>query len=434
MKKMFRSTSRIFLSIALIIGGAIFVQARLDVPVVFFVFAGEVKETEKDIEKTEEEIEEKQAEVSDLKKNLQGIQSNLYATREDIQETEEIIETVEETIERKGKEIEGLAQKIDVQRSSLADLVRQRYYFAQIPMVEVVIKRHTFSALLQGRDHALSFQEEVKTLTHETILTQKKIEEEKKVVEEEKKEKEKLLTLKEVQERNLVSEHQSTQSVIVKKEATLEELRKKLSELKSDLSRILGKSYDTGEIKDAIKYANKLTDVRKGFLFGMLSMESGGNPNAGACTYKNADMRSDRKKIFKDIVEDLNDAGEDYNYKKLPVSCASKSYPGSGGAMGAAQFMSDTWWGYKDRIAGATGHKPPDPWSLIDGVVAMALKLENDGAANDGKVSIKNPCDGKSVKVDWEIYASMRYLGWTCWGYTNYAPAVQNLADGYKKL
>ena len=43
--------------------------------------------------------------------------------------------------------------------------------------------------------------------------------------------------------------------------------------------------------------------------------------------------------------------------------------------MGAAQFMSDTWWGYKDDIADATGNNPPNPWDLLDGVVAMALKL-----------------------------------------------------------
>jgi len=225
-----------------------------------------------------------------------------------------------------------------------------------------------------------------------------------------------------------------TEGEIQEREATISEIQSKMLELKSDLNRILGKSYDTGEIKDAIKFANKITGVRKGFLFGMLSMESGGNPNAGACTYKNCSMRDDRKEYFKDIVEELNDSGKKYKYKKMPVSCASSSYPGSGGAMGAAQFMSDTWWGYKDRIASATGHDPPDPWSLLDGVVAMALKLENDGAAKDGKVSIKNPCNGKSVKVKWEIYASMRYLGWTCYGYTHYAPGIQSLAGGYDKL
>ena len=161
-------------------------------------------------------------------------------------------------------------------------------------------------------------------------------------------------------------------------------------------------------------------------------MESGGNPLAGNCNYKNADMTSSRKDYFKDICDDLDLSSS--KCKKMPVSCASSSYPGSGGAMGAAQFMSDTWWGWRDRIADATGHDPPDPWNLLDGIVAMALKLESHGAADDGKVSIKNPCTGKSVKVKWEIYASMRYLGWTCYGYTHYAPGIQNLKDGYDDL
>ena len=131
--------------------------------------------------------------------------------------------------------------------------------------------------------------------------------------------------------------------------------------------------------------------------------------------------------------------------------------------MGAAQFMSDTWGdpyckknkntcGYADSIASATGHYFPDPWDLTDGVVAMALKLENDGANEKGTVRITVPRarDSKQYKeypkcsspsgtqkkayVKWEIYASMKYLGWSCYGYAVYAPGVQSLANGYKNL
>lgn len=116
------------------------------------------------------------------------------------------------------------------------------------------------------------------------------------------------------------------------------------------------------------------------------------------------------------------------------MSCASPHYPGSGGAMGAAQFMPDTWYDYRDRIAKNTGNNPADPWSLVDGVMAMAIYLQDLGANNDGEVRINNPCEDEKTYVKWEIYASMRYLGWTCYGYTNYAPGVQSLAEGYDDL
>ncbi|MFZ2299541.1 MAG: hypothetical protein WAW00_00185, partial [Candidatus Moraniibacteriota bacterium] len=97
-------------------------------------------------------------------------------------------------------------------------------------------------------------------------------------------------------------------------------------------------------------------------------------------------------------------------------------------------FMSDTWSGYKNTIASRTGHNPPDPWNLTDGVMAMASKLANDGGAKDGKTTITSPCTGKKVSVKWETYASMRYLGWSCYALNNYAKTIQSLSGNYKNL
>ena len=136
-----------------------------------------------------------------------------------------------------------------------------------------------------------------------------------------------------------------------------------------------------------------------------------------------------RKSIFEEIVDELG-----YDEDKKKVSCNPSSYVGTGGAMGVAQFMSDTWRGYEDKIASVTGNNPPDPWDLFDGVMAMAIKLKNDGADKSGDVRITNPCDDKKKYVDWEDYAAMKYLGWSCYALTNYAPAIQNLKDGYDDL
>ena len=120
-------------------------------------------------------------------------------------------------------------------------------------------------------------------------------------------------------------------------------------------------------------------------------------------------MNDHRKKVFKEICDDL-----DHNYKKMKVSCPPSNYKGTGGAMGVAQFMSDTWKGYEDKIASKTGHNPPDPWSLTDGVMAMAIKLANDGALN-----------GKSG----ECAAAKRYLGGN---HQWYCDKVLYWADNYK--
>lgn len=86
--------------------------------------------------------------------------------------------------------------------------------------------------------------------------------------------------------------------------------------------------------------------------------------------------------------------------------------------MGVAQFMPDTWMGYKSAVTAATGHKPPSPWNLTDGVMAMALKLD------------KVPGVDKGERSAWKKAAAL-YLG------TSYAPYINGIlywADNYKKL
>ena len=45
--------------------------------------------------------------------------------------------------------------------------------------------------------------------------------------------------------------------------------------------------------------------------------------------------------------------------------------------------MATTWVGYESKVSSYTGHSPADPWSLTDGVMAMAIKLANDGATSE---------------------------------------------------
>lgn len=391
-----------------------------------------LEEKEDEISSVEKKLKKEQDAKAKLEAELANIQSSVYSTQEQINKARALIKESEENISRMEGEVSQMDKKIDFQKEILKSLMREIYAQKSESILSFTIIKADFSKIFGKTDSVLTIQDKLTQISQEIKESKEKIEAEKEEIADAKVDHEELLANKVVQQYALLADKNETQGDIQEKEATIGELQQKMNELKSDLNRILGKSYDTGEIKDAIKFANKVTGVRKGFIFGMLSMESGGNPLAGKCTLKNADMTNAREDYFEKICDDLDYS--DKKCKSMPLSCASKSYPGSGGAMGAAQFMSDTWWGYRDRIASVTGHNPPNPWSLLDGVTAMALKLENDGAAEDGKVSIKNPCNGKSTKVDWEIYASMRYLGWTCWGYTNYAPAIQALAKGYDKL
>ncbi|MEF3692153.1 MAG: lytic murein transglycosylase [Candidatus Moraniibacteriota bacterium] len=401
------------------------------------VLSGEEKdkcEEEKDdiedeIDKLEKKIDKTEAEKAKLDGLLRKVQGAVYTTEQAIAKTEKQIQETEKNIKNKEKYLKDLEESMERKKEALKIMMQNSYYDADQPLLFGFFDRLNFLETVIDLDNNLRIKEEVIVLMDEIKKDKESVENETIELSLTIEEKEELLNIKESQKKALEREAYGIAEEVEEKADSIESLRSKLSETKNDLNKLLGKTYDTDDIKDAIKFASKQTGVRKGFLFGMLSIESRLGASVGGCTYKQSRMSGTRAEIFKDICEEL-----DYNYKKQKVSCPPSSYKGTGGAMGAAQFMPDTWKAYEKKIANATGHNPPDPWNLVDGVMAMALKLENDGATKSGKTTITNPCDGKKISIKWEEYASLRYLGWSCYGLTNYAKRVQALSGNYDQL
>lgn len=200
---------------------------------------------------------------------------------------------------------------------------------------------------------------------------------------------------------------------INKHDSKIDGIQRKIDNLNATLSSFLGGSFDTDDIVDAIKFASKRTGVRKEFLMAMLDKETDLGRFTGGCTYKNTRMRTADKEEFKKICKSLG-----YNYKKKKISC-SLSY-GYGGAMGVAQFMPTTWIGYKSAISRYTGHNPPDPWNLTDGVMGMAEKLKRAGASSKSK-------EHYAAKVYYCGGPSSDYWNTHC---EAYADTVKNWANG----
>lgn len=391
------------------------------------------EEDKDDIKDDIDSLEEKKAKAESqkvkLEQSLGKVQGAVYTTQKAIVTTENEIERTLDTIAEKEEYLEKLEKSSQRKKEALKKIIQENYYNSHQPSIFVFLDKNIFLDAVTKVDNFTRVNEEVLLLMDEIKKDKATIKNEAQELSDVKKEKEELLEIKESQKQALQIEASGIQKDVAKKVSTISEIQSKLSDLKNDLNKLLGKSYDTNDVKEAIKFANNQTGVDKGFLFGMLSIESRLGSSVGGCDYKQSRMSPARSAIFKDICESL-----DYNYKKQKVSCPPSGYKGTGGAMGAAQFMSDTWKGYEAKISKATGHSPADPWNLVDGVMAMALKLENDGATNGGKVKITSPCNGKKINVDWEDYAAMKYLGWSCYALSNYAPNIQAMAGGYKNL
>jgi peptidoglycan hydrolase CwlO-like protein len=395
---------------------------------IFFAFplsrmangAANEDEIKDDISDIEKKLQKEQSAKARLEAQLRIIQSSVNATQEQIQETENLIQEIQASISRKEGEIKELSDKIDFQKIALRSLIQELYYQKKSPTAGFLLDQGSAFSLVRGTDRTTTLEQKLVELISDIEGSKIKVAKEKESLAENQGDHEKLLKAKEVQQQRLIADKQETQGDISEKDATIGELNAKLGKLRSDLSSLLGEDLSTDDIVEAAKIAGKATGVRKDFILGELVVETDLGRFTGGCTYKNIRMKSADKTEFLKIASELEKAyGGNYKNKKL--SC-SPGY-GYGGAMGVAQFMPTTWKGYKSYISSATGHNPPDPWNIIDGVMGMAKKLANGGATSKGG----------------ERLASKRYF---CGGpsspYWNnkcekYASNVQYWANNYEK-
>ncbi|HBI34194.1 MAG TPA: hypothetical protein DEA43_05015 [Candidatus Moranbacteria bacterium] len=357
----------------------------------------EANDEKEDIESAIKKAEKARAA---LQKDLGQIQGAVASTQKAINNTKAVINETATDISRKEAEVNNLNDKIEMQKTMLRGLLQQMYYNQGQPVLNVVLTSRNFADVFSDTDHLLTIEDKLRDLSGQISQTKEQVEQEKIKLAEAKEKHEEILDEKVDQKQELVADQVEVQADIQSKEQIIARLNSKLDELKNEYSKILGKSVSVGDIIEAAAFASNATRMNKSFLLGVLIQESNKGENTGNCTYaqvasgakiayksgklskKSYDTMLYRKGIFDNIIKDLG-----YKESKVKVSCNPSSYTGTGGAMGIPQFMADTWEfgggkpSYKDEIKRLTGHSKPDPWNLLDGVTAMAIKLSRDGAS-----------------------------------------------------
>lgn len=394
------------------------------------VSADEAGEIEDSISSLEKKLEKEQKEKAKLESALNSIQGGISAAQSEINKRQVLINKAAEELERHEAELSAAEKKLSLEKAILASILQDVYLAKQEPMVYSLTSR-SFGGMWFENDSKIALGEKLVKITQEISSTKEAIEESKTAVAQAKQQHEEVLDEKQEQKLDLLEDKAVVALDVAEKQKAIDKLNRELSEMQSDLNKLLGKSYNAKDIKDAVEFASKRTGVPKGFLYGMLKMETNLGANVGGCTYGEVEKGAEanykkgklsktawntfqrRRNIFKDICDEL-----DYDYKKQKVSCNPSGYAGTGGAMGVAQFMPDTWNGYTAQVSSVTGHSPADPWNLTDGVTAMALKLKKTpGVTSGSKSALKS--------------AACSYLG-TC--YAPYINGILYWADHYKEL
>ncbi len=364
----------------------------LTIIIVVFIFhfflnqaqAGDIYKAKKSISKATNQIKE-------TKKQVVVNQNQYNINQSQIVSTQSVITKTQKEIERKEKVIQNLNKRIKLNKQILKSYIQEMSFDnSNNPVINFVLSRGFLNDLSGNFDQIINVKEKILSVIGDISQNKKELALAKEALAKKKIEKQKILVVKQNEQVRVISN-------IRRAKATLAQLTAKINALRNRLSSLLGGSVSMHDIKNAAKIASKATGVRKDFIMGMLVVESDLGRYTGGCNYKESRMSSYRKTIFKSICKSLG-----YNYKKKKVSCPPRGYLGTGGAMGVAQFMSDTWKGYEAIIASRIGHNPPDPWNVYDGIMAMASKLAKDGA----------------TRRSGECTAAKRYLGgnhqWYC--------------------
>jgi len=258
----------------------------------------EIEETEGEIDDYEDDLEDLEEEEAQQQNELNRVSQDISVTQSAINQTSHKIETYEEEIEEKEEVIKTKEENIEFKQKILAEYLRLfRRNSLEVGLITFDFNQD-LGEYLREIESFESFQTKINEALAVIEQEREEVAKEKEEVEDKKEEKEEVLQTQEQQKRHLVYQENQKQQILNQTKASISEVKSKISKLKSELSALLGEGYDTDDIKDAIKYANKKTGVSKGFLFGMLSMESGLGRYTGGCTYD--EVKSGAKAAYKD--------------------------------------------------------------------------------------------------------------------------------------
>jgi len=385
----------------------------------------QISDLKKQIENYRKQIDLKSAKEESISSYIESLNLDIKKIELEIQQTKLQMEDLDQQISDKEIQISVLATQVAAKEKLLTKFLEQLYEQGGGETAEIILGQQSFSEYFAKIDSLQSFENQVKEAHDQLEASRADLESQKELLLEQRSDQEQLNWAAEDQQRSLEQEKQSENLLAAKIGNEKQALQENISLLQVELNSLqsLGVSIDIGEAVQTAKNVSQLTGVAPELLLGVLRVESGLGTNVGGGRYK-SDMNPGQWDTFKKICKELG-----LDPDKTPVSrraCYSKNSKngcgGWGGAMGPAQFMPNTWIGYKAQVEKTTGHTPANPWDLKDSMVALGLKL----GAVDG---VKSGNRGAWAK------AAGMYLAGSNWdNYSWYSDRVLHYADDFKKI
>ena len=372
----------------------------------------ELSNLEREIAQKQKELEGQKGQSVSLSRDISILTTEINKSKLNIQAKNLTIKKLGGEIVDKNKKIQSLTEKIELEKQSLAQLIRKDRELDDIQILSLALSRTSISEMYGDVQNFSSIKNAVKNSVDAIRGVRTETQTEKKTLEE-KKNKETDVKVQLENEKKKVEQNEADKkkllSISKNKESEYQKVLADKAKRKAQILSALFNLRDTGAIPfgRALEYANtasKVSGVRPAFILAIITQESNLGTDQGSCYVTNMStgegMSSRSKKVFKNVMKPTRDVppfikittelGRDP--AKTLVSCPIGGI-GWGGAMGPAQFIPSTWAGMSKKIAAALGKTTPDPWNAPDAFMASALFLKELGGVNGSYTAeIKAAC------------------------------------------
>jgi hypothetical protein len=371
----------------------------------------QLQQVEKQMLIQQQLVEGKQQERQSLERDLNLLDSEVKKAQLGIQARALAIASLTDQIGDKEELISILNERLEKQRLSLAELLRQTETVDDFSLIEIFLSNKSFAdffsdvesfrSVKKSLNDSLNVLEEIRydNETQKMSLEEKQIAEakmkqlqeaEKKHIEAKEREKEGILHVTKGEER-------AYQELLASQQKTAAQLRNQLFQLLGGSGAI-----PFPEAVSLAKFAGTQTGVSPALILGVVEQESNYGSNTGSCLVGDIKqgksvMHPERDApVFLAIADILGFDAATQNVS-CPLLRADGSRIGWGGAMGPLQFIPSTWATYggiisngaggyvyskgSDAIRRLTGSDgAANPFNKQDAFMAAALLLRDNGA------------------------------------------------------
>lgn len=341
-------------------------------------------------------LQQKQRETATVAGELDLLKSQIARAQASIKAKQVAITRLEGDIGARRLRIADLDAKIEKERASLRELLRQTRDADTTSLVELVLDNRRLTDIFNNVDSFELVQKSLHRSFAEMRSAQAVAAREREVLESKKNQEldaketieteRQLIAKREAEKQTLLAisknEEQTYQKILTERQRRAAQIRAALFALRDTAAIPFGRAFEYALA------AEKQTGVRPAFLLAILTQESNLGENVGTCN-RPGDPPSKQWRAIMPGPGDQSSRDDESAYLRitaklgldpgsLPLSCPWRG--GWGGAMGPAQFIPTTWEIYQSKLSQALGGATPNPWEPKDAFMASATYLSELGA------------------------------------------------------